>query len=121
MDDKITIIEGPTPSFERIPDAWALGLYEGPVLYDLAFTRLRTFNGPALVERCNHAWRNQHSMTLEYRDEIGMTQECPIIAARTITTTDGQVILLWIRLEHAEAEADEPLPGLDGNADHPDE
>lgn len=56
MENKITIIEGPPPTFEAIDDGWALGLNEGPFLYDLAMTRLRTFNGPALVERCHRAW-----------------------------------------------------------------
>ncbi len=30
MDDKITIIEGPTPEFEAIQDGWALGINEKP-------------------------------------------------------------------------------------------
>ena len=56
MDDRITIIEGPPPVFEHVDDAWAMGLNEGPSFYGLALTRLRTFNGQALVERCHRAW-----------------------------------------------------------------
>lgn len=111
MDDKITIIEGPTPEFDLAPDAWAMGLFEGPQQFDLAFTRLRTFNGAALVERCNKAWRSQGSIQLEYRDEIGLTQTTPILAARTVTTEDGQVLLLWLRMEHqdeAETSSNDP-------------
>jgi len=52
MDDKITIIEGPPPVFEPIQNGWALGLGEGPRLPLTLLTRLRTFDGPALVERC---------------------------------------------------------------------
>ena len=51
MEDKITIIEGPTPVFEDINDGWAVGLNESPILYDTIFTEVRTYNGPALVER----------------------------------------------------------------------
>ena len=51
MDDKITIIEGPPPVFEQVQDGWAMSLNEGPNLTITALTRLRTFNGPALVER----------------------------------------------------------------------
>ena len=49
MDDKITIIEGPTTILEDNQDGWAMGLNEGPLLYEMVLTRLRTFNGPALV------------------------------------------------------------------------
>ena len=52
MDEKITIIEGPPPVFEAVNDGWALGLNESSRLSVPALTRLRTFNGPALVERC---------------------------------------------------------------------
>lgn len=108
MDDKITIIEGPTPTFESIDDGWALGQNEGPSLYDLAVARLRTFNGPALVERCHRAWRKQNSIYLHYRNEIGMEERVPIVAARSVETDEGQVLLLWIRMlsDAAETEID---------------
>src|SRR5882757_654553 len=54
--EKITIIEGPTPVFEQTPETWLPSLSEGPTLPDLALTRLRTLNGPAMVERCWKAW-----------------------------------------------------------------
>jgi hypothetical protein len=38
MDEKITIIEGPPPTFEAVSDGWALGLNEGPSLADVAVT-----------------------------------------------------------------------------------
>ncbi len=104
MDDKITIIEGPTPTFENVNDGWALGLSEGPYLYDLAMTRLRTFNGNALVERCHKAWHSQSSMYLHYRNEIGLEEKLPIMAARSIDTSDGQVLLLWLRVEAEDVE-----------------
>ena len=75
MDDKITIIEGPPPVFENIDEGWVLGLNESPSFYDMALTRLRTFNGPALVERCHRAWNQKEPIFLHYRDEMGMEEE----------------------------------------------
>jgi hypothetical protein len=103
MDERITIIEGPPPVFESVDDGWALGLNEGPYLYDLALTRLRTFNGPALVERCHRAWNNQQPIYLHYRNDMGLEETTPIMAARTIETDEGHVLLLWCRIEHAES------------------
>ncbi len=61
MDDKITIIEGPPPVFEPVQDGWAIGLSEGPRLPLTVLTRLRTFNGPALVERCYRRWKSKRT------------------------------------------------------------
>ena len=109
MDDKITIIEGPPPVFENAGEAWAIGLNEGPTLYDLAVTRLRTFNGPALVERCHRAWNKQDTIHLHYRNDMGLEQTAPILAARNVETSDGNVLLLWVYLdkEHVEYEFDD--------------
>lgn len=108
MDDKITIIEGPTPQFIHVDEDWAKGVCEGPTRYSYMLTHLRTFNGPALVERCYRAWKSNGVMVLEYRDELGMTTETPIMAARTTESPDGQVLQLWLRMdETAEAELEE--------------
>ena len=120
MSDKITIIEGPPPTFEAVQDGWALGLNEGPYLYDLALTRLRAFNGAALVERCHRAWRNQSSINLEYRNEFGLEEYAPILAARTVEHSDGDVLLLWVRREPQDDEedydeSDSDSDNLDGN------
>ncbi len=104
MDDKITIIEGPTPTFEGVSDGWALGLNESPYLYELAMTRLRTFNGPALVERCHRAWKSQSAIYLHYRDRMGLEERAPIMAARSLETSDGHMLLLWIRLKSQESQ-----------------
>lgn len=106
MDNKITIIEGPPPTFEDVDDGWALGLNEGPFLYDLALTRLRTFNGPALVERCYRAWNNHDHIYLHYRDNSGLEERVPIVAARSVDTSEGQVLLLWIRRKPEETEVE---------------
>jgi hypothetical protein len=99
MDEKITIIEGPPPAFEVVDDGWALGLNEGPYLSEVALTRLRTFNGPALVERCHRAWRHHKEIRLEFRGEDGLESQTPILAARTMESDDGQMLVLWVRLE----------------------
>jgi hypothetical protein len=104
MDDKITIIEGPPPTFEEVTDTWALGLNESPLLADIAVTRLRTFNGPALVERCYRAWHNQEPIQLEFRTNEGLQQHAPIVAARYVPTDEGQMLILWVRLVNDETE-----------------
>lgn len=104
MDDKITIIEGPPPAFETVGDGWALGLNESPSLANIATTHLRTFNGPALVERCNRAWRSQHAINLEYRSSDGLIHNAPIVAARFVDTQDGHLLALWVRIVEDEVE-----------------
>lgn len=104
MEEKITIIEGPTPAFEIVQDVWANGIVEGPNLSNIAVTHLRTFNGPELVERCHRAWRNKQPITLEYRAQDGLTKEVPIIAARHTAGDEGQLIFLWLRLPEEEIE-----------------
>ena len=106
MEDNITIIEGPPPTFELVPDVWALGIAEGPNLSNVGVTRLRTFNGPALVERCHRAWRHKQDIQLEYRNQVGLTQQVPIIAARTTDNSDGQLLFLWVRLPEDAIEVE---------------
>ena len=106
MENKITIIEGPPPTFESIDDGWALGLNEGPFLYDLAMTRLRTFNGPALVERCHRAWSQNATMYLHYRNDIGLEEREPIMAGRSVDSNDGHTLMLWIRRKPDESDED---------------
>lgn len=104
MEDKITIIEGPPPTFEAVQDDWVWGLNESPTLAEMVITRLRTFNGPALVERCHRAWRHRQAIHLEFRDLDGLTHEAPIVAARAVETNEGQMLLLWLRLQNENVE-----------------
>lgn len=104
MEDKITIIEGPPPTFEGVNQGWVFGLQESPSLGDIAITRLRTFNGSELIQRCYRTWREHQTMHLEYRDPDGLEHEVPIVAARTVDSDEGQMILLWVRLVDDEVE-----------------
>ena len=122
MDDKITIIEGPPPIFEEVHDGWALGLHDSLGSANVGMTRVRTFNGAALVERCHRAWRNKGTMELEYRAPDGLAQHSPILAARHIEIDEGQLLLLWVRLGDEQA-AQQPGFGHDGDDqadDNPD-
>lgn len=104
MDDKITIIEGPPPVFESVNQGWVFGLQDSATIGDFALTRLRTYNGPALVERCYRTWREMQTMYLEFRDPDGLERLVPIVAARYQDSEDGQMILLWVRLVDDEIE-----------------
>jgi hypothetical protein len=104
MDDKITIIEGPPPTFEAVNEGWVSGLNESPILAEIALTRLRTFNGPALVERCHRAWRNQQTIHLEFLTSEGLEHKAPIVAARAVETEDGHMLMLWVRLNEEEVK-----------------
>jgi hypothetical protein len=120
MDNKITIIEGPTPNFDSVEtdiimgmNGWTAGLSEGPYLYDTARTTLRTFNGDALLERCHKAWANKTTMFLEYRDPIGLTKEVPIVAAQSVDSDDGDLLVLWVRRDPEGLDGDDDDLDLD--------
>jgi hypothetical protein len=125
MEEKITIIEGPPPNFEDVHEGWPLGLNESPSLHKLALTRLRTFNGPALVERCYRAWRKQEAIQLEFRAADGLIHKTPIVASRTMDVDDGQLIFLWVRFTEQEAlielGADDDQYGLEDDDQEPPE
>jgi hypothetical protein len=113
MDDKITIVEGPPPTFELRGDAWAMGLHESLSFGEIALTRLRTFNGPSLVERCCRSWYHQRPIHLEYRTTEGLTTSAPIVAARFVELEEGHMLLLWIRLDSDEVEAEKRKRGYE--------
>ncbi|MDD2522865.1 MAG: hypothetical protein PHW11_08630 [Anaerolineaceae bacterium] len=114
MNNKITVIEGPTPEFQLLSENqfnegslnWVNSVLEGPYLYDTAFTNLRTFDAQKLLDRCQDAWSEKQTMYLEYKDRIGLRQEDPIIAARAISVEEGDILLLWVRKELSEPEED---------------
>jgi hypothetical protein len=103
---KITIIEGPPPVFEEPGDAWPASLGESDRPFRTALTRVRTFNGPALVERCYRAWKNREPVVLEFRSMDGRVAKAPIQAARFVPTREGQTLMLWVRLDPEEVETE---------------
>ena len=118
--EKITIIEGPPPTFEAENNDWVLGLADSQQFYHLATTRLRTFNGPALVERCHRSWSSQDNIYLHYRNKLGLEQKVPIVAARAVDTDDGNVLILWVRLnpEEYEQNLENDVNGYDDDIDN---
>jgi hypothetical protein len=99
---KITIIEGPPPVFEDPGEAWPASLGDSIRPFRSALTRMRTYNGPALVERCYHAWKNREPIVLEFRSPDGRIAQAPIQAARYVPTVEGQLLMLWVRLNPEE-------------------
>ncbi len=120
MEDRITVIEGPTPVFEPVQEVWALGLNEGPARMVMAQTRLRTFNGRALVERCYRQWKNHQPIKLHYRNELGLEEQAPIVAARSVDTEEGQVLLLWLNFDEEKVEIEYDVDDADED-DYSDE
>ena len=96
MDDKITIIEGPTPTFEYCSANWAESICETSDPEEIMTTNLRTMNGRGLVERCHNTWSQRDTMYLHYRDTMGLEARVPIIAAEMMETEEGQTIMLWV-------------------------
>lgn len=107
-ENSIAIIEGPPPTFETAHEYWTFGLGEGPRQPFTVLTRLRTFNGSALVERCYRRWRANQSIYLRFRNQLGMEEMAPILAARSVTVPEGDVLLVWVNLnpEQTAAEMD---------------
>lgn len=94
----ITIVEGPTPEFTPSDAEWPWGLQEGPGNCVCAVCTLRTFDGEALVERCQTAWEEDRPVHLDYPDGEGGRQEADIVAVRMETSDEGDVLHLWVCL-----------------------
>lgn len=97
-----------------------MGLNEGPRVSVPAMTRLRTFNGAALVERCYRAFHNKQPIQLFYRNEMGLEQSAPILAARNVETPDGNVLLLWVYLDQEQVEYEFDSDDDEGVDDNPE-
>lgn len=119
--EKITIVEGPPPTFELVADAWLHSLIEGSLPARVAMCRVRAFNGPALVERCYRAWNANQPVYLEYRSEEGLTEQAPIIAIRWIEQPEGDILFIWVRLEEDDIEIEIDLDVDDFTLDDFDE
>jgi hypothetical protein len=118
--EKITIVEGPPPTFEPAGDPWIHALNEGPVLKQTARCLLRTMNGPSLIQRCQKAWGENRDVFLEYRESDGYRKEALILAARKDEIDEGQLLQLWIQLDALpEAAFDDSDLGGDIDEDQP--
>ena len=106
--EKITIVEGPPPLFDRTIEPWVYSLAEGPALKRAARCILRTFDGRALVERCTNAWDQSREVFLDYKQNDGLRKQALILAARCEELPEGHVLQLWLRLDSAfDDEADD--------------
>jgi len=93
----ITIVEGPEPEFAPHSDGWALSLLEGDGHIGLEQCRLRTFNGPAMVDRCRSAWAEGRPVVLDYPNRLGLRKQATVVAARHEEVSEGMVLHLWVR------------------------
>jgi hypothetical protein len=103
----ITIVEGPEPEFSSHNDVWALSLLEGADYIGLERCRLRTFNGPAMVERCRNAWAEGRPVVLDYPNRLGLRRQTSVAAARWEEVTEGMLLHLWVRSSGQEEPDDE--------------
>lgn len=111
---KITILEGPPPTFEAVTDPILYGLREAASPAHVVMCRLRAHNGPALIERCYRAWKENEQINLEFKTEDGLTIEAPIVACRWSEVPDGDILMLWLAMQDVEFELDNgPETGID--------
>lgn len=96
MDNKIAIIEGPTPTFEPVSANWAESICENTEPGSIMMTTLRTMNGDGLLELCHHTWSQSDTMYLHYRNTLGLEERVPIVAAEKNDTPEGQKLVLWV-------------------------
>ena len=110
--ERITVVEGPTPTFEPHTEPWLLAISEGPELPFTGRCMLRTLDGDALLQRCRKAWQQGRSTCLEFTNKVGMPEEVLILAARVGEVEAGEVLHLWLRLNSWPEEyndSDDPL------------
>lgn len=121
MNDKITIIEGPTPTFETVAQEWGDSQCECPHSYHIMMTVLRTLNGPLLMERCRRAWAADDVMYLHFRNTIGLEARVPIIAADYQESPEGPQIVVWVRMDDHQLTQGYVVSGDDDNDDEDEE
>lgn len=103
----ITIVEGPEPEFSPHSDGWALSLLEGDGHIGLEQCRLRTFSGPALVDRCRSAWAEGRPVVLDYPNRLGLRKQAAVAAARYEEVSEGMVLHLWVRASDSLEDEDQ--------------
>lgn len=93
----ITIVEGPTPEFHLVADAWAFSILEGAAPFLPAACQVRSFNGDKLLERCQRAWQTHRPILLDYRQRDGLRRTVEIVGARLEKIEGIDVLNLWVR------------------------
>ncbi len=107
----ITIVEGPPPEFAEVNTDWAASLAEGTSRVVIATCETRTLNGEALVERCRQAWQRGRSARLDFpKPDDGGRAEAQIIAARWQLVSEGQKLILWVKLDETQELEEDGLP-----------
>ena len=107
----ITIVEGPPPEFSEVNTDWAASLAEGTSRSVVATCETRTMNGEALVERCRQAWQRGRSARLDFpKPDDGGRSEAEIIAARWQLVSEGQKLILWVKLDETQELEEDDLP-----------
>ena len=92
----ISIIEGPTPDFLPTGHGSLHSIYEGPIEMATAVCELRTNTGPAIIDRCTAAWREQRIVKLEFPDEARMPQLIDVVSMQLRERDEGEVLMLWV-------------------------
>ena len=98
----ITIVEGPPPEFTEVDTDWTASLAEGRSQVIVATCETRTFNGEGLVDRCRRAWQAGRPARLDFPLLDGERAEVEIVAARWEQVTEGQKLILWVKMEDIE-------------------
>lgn len=94
----ITIVEGPAPEFQPIPELWPLSVREDSHPMPVVVCQMRTFNGPKMVARCQRAWKEDRPVKLDFPDGTGMRQQINVVAARWTELQEGHVLHLWVQV-----------------------
>ncbi len=95
--EMITVVEGPTPEFHPAPEVWALALCDSPHGSMPVRSRMRTFDGPKMINRCTRAWAEGRPVLLDFPDHVGLRRQAQVIAARWEEVEEGHVLHLWVR------------------------
>jgi hypothetical protein len=114
----ITIVEGPPPEFQLARELWPFSLWEGKVPQAVGYVQMRTFNGPAMLDRCMRAWDQSRPVMLDFPQLDGLRRQVEVLAARATTVDEGDVLNLWVALpadEVAETEEDLDVGDDEGN------
>ena len=107
IHDTISMLEGPPLEFYAVSlDGWQFGLLDTPTLQLPSLTRLQTNNPRDLSERCHRAWESGGTMTLLYRNEIGMEQSASIMAIRPVElkASENDMVLVWVYIDPSNYE-----------------